>query len=73
MAKKKTPAGITVDVDLGSIKATDEQRARLRARLESHVITWVRSELGQKSLPQIHVPDHIGPPTRRPRSGDEED
>jgi hypothetical protein len=62
MAKKKIPAGITAKIYLGSTKATAEQKARLKARIESHLITWVRSELGKKSLPQINVPDHIGPP-----------
>ena len=70
MAKKTTPAGITVDVDLGSTKATKKQIARLRACIESHVITWVRSDLGEKSLPPISIPDHNGPP-QRPPSDDE--
>jgi hypothetical protein len=71
MAKKKTPAGITVDVDLGSVKATAEQRARLKACIESHVITWVRSDLGKASLPPIHVPDHSGPGPGPPGNGGE--
>jgi hypothetical protein len=70
MAKKKTPSGITVDVDLGSLNATAEQKARLKACLESQVITWVRSDLGKKSLPPISIPDHNGPP-QRPPSDDE--
>ena len=66
MAKKKVPAGITVDVDLGSTKATAEQRARLKAFIESQVITWVRADLGKKSLPPINIPDHGGGPGPRP-------
>ena len=66
MAKKTIPAGITVDVDLGSTKATKKQIARLRACIESHVITWVRSDLGEKSLPPISIPDHGGGPGPRP-------
>ena len=53
--KKKTPArkGIKLEMDLGPIKATPEQIARLKAYLGNQVVTWVTADLKGKSSPPI--------------------
>jgi hypothetical protein len=64
-AKKKAPAPrrIEVDVDLGSLKTTPEQEARLRAHLDSILLTWVKSDLKEKAALPIILFDHHSHPT----------
>jgi hypothetical protein len=63
-AKKKAAAlsSIEVDVDLGNLTATPEQQARLRAHLNSTLLTWVKSDLKGRLTPPIVIFDHTKPP-----------
>jgi hypothetical protein len=62
--KKKAAALpiIEVDVDLGSLRATEEQQARLRAHLDSTLLTWVKYDLKEKTECPLVIIDHHGPP-----------
>jgi hypothetical protein len=64
-AKKKASAlsSIEVDVDLGTLTATEEQQARLRAHLDSTLLTWVKYDLKEKTARPLVIIDHHGPPT----------
>jgi hypothetical protein len=59
-SKKKVPAprSIEIKVDLGPVTtATPEQRARLRAYVENHLMTWVTKDLKNKTAPPINCFD----------------
>ena len=53
---------IEVDVDLGSLTSTEEQKARLRAHLDSVLLTWVKYDLKEKIERPLVIIDHHGPP-----------
>jgi hypothetical protein len=55
-------SSIEVDVDLGDLKATEEQQARLRAHLDSTLLTWVKYDLKEKTARPLIIIDHHGPP-----------
>jgi hypothetical protein len=70
MAKKKritkrksaSSKAIQVKIDLGPVKASPEQVNRLKAFLENHVLTWVKSDLKGKTAPPIVAEEFLGPP-----------
>jgi len=72
-AKKKAPGLpiIEVDVDLGTLKATPEQQARLRAHLDSMLLTWVKHDLKEKTEWPLVIIDHHGHPVGGDESGNE--
>jgi hypothetical protein len=63
-AKKKAAAlpTIEIDVDLGSLASTEEQKARLRAYLDSVLLTWLKYDLKEKTECPTVIIDHHGPP-----------
>jgi hypothetical protein len=73
-AKKKSSVApviptIDVDVDLGPLRATKEQEERLRAHLNSVLLTWIKYDVKEKRERPVIVIDHHG----RPVAGDEGD
>ncbi len=69
-AKKAAPGRkIGVSIDLGSVKATKEQIARLKAHVTNHVLTWAKADAGASGVPII-VMELPPPPPPAPGSGD---
>lgn len=68
--RKKAPArkGIKVEIDLGPVKATPQQIARLKAYVGNHLLTWVKADLKGKTSPPIVCEEF-----RRPAGGDDDD
>jgi hypothetical protein len=51
-AKKAAPGRkIGVSIDLGSVTATKEQIARLKAHITNHVLTWAKVDAGASGVP----------------------
>jgi hypothetical protein len=76
-AKKKAPVPsviptIDVDVDLGTLNATEHEKERLRAHLESTLLTWVKYDVKEQHYERpVIVIDHHDHPVPR-RKGDDE-
>jgi hypothetical protein len=62
VAKKEAPAGMEVHINLGSLKATPEQTARLKAYVSNQVVTWVKADLKNKTAPPLACFEEPIPP-----------
>jgi hypothetical protein len=72
--KKKAPGGkkINVAIDLGPLtpKVAPDQIERLKAYVENHLLTWVKSDLKEKSVPPIVCEEFSRPPQAKPYEDD---
>jgi hypothetical protein len=50
---------LNVEISLGPVKATEEQRARLRAYIRSHLLTWTKADVRMAGIP-IYIDDRNG-------------
>jgi hypothetical protein len=63
-AKKQVSAcdEVKITIDLGPLEATPEQISRLKAYLENQVLTWVKSDLENNTVPPIKADEFRQPP-----------
>jgi hypothetical protein len=66
-----TPTSVKVDIDLGPVKATPAQIARLKAYVGNQLLTWIKADLKEDNSPPIVCEEFHKPP--RPGPGDEAD
>jgi hypothetical protein len=62
--KAAAPEQIKVDIYLGPLAetATPDQLARLKAYMENHMLTWLKSDLKEETAPPIVCEEFGGPP-----------